>query len=256
MNLHRLTLPPQQLSSVPTSERALLVVLAHALNEVNVLNKLLLLCSSFDPEPKWNGHAHACQALVLARALTGKLNEAWQAVQKGYFGTKLSQLHDSRLEGDAAEGLARLKGYFGRKNVVNTIRNHFAFHYSLDHASALLPTDVPAEELCIYLGKTNGNSLYQFAEFAMNKALMDAINPSDAQAAFDQMLSETSSVVRWFNDFAQGVLFAILDMHLDAAMLHEALEPLDIGPVPSSTSISIPFFFEVPTDLLSPDHDA
>lgn len=69
MNLQRLSLTPEQRSSLQADERALLIVLAHALNEVNVLNKLLLLCSNFDVEPKWNGHAHACQALVLTRAL-------------------------------------------------------------------------------------------------------------------------------------------------------------------------------------------
>lgn len=247
MKLHRLPLTSQQLQAVPSNERALFIVLAHALNEINVLNKLFFLCSEFDPEPKWQVHAHVCQALVLARALTGKLNEAWEAVQKGYFGQKLSLVYDPTFEGEAAEGFQALKKYFGRTNVINIIRNNFAFHYSLEHADVVVSEDAPLDELPIYLGETNGNSLYQFAEYAMNKALMDAINPVDAQKAFDQVVSETSSVVRWLNAFVQGLLFAILDRHLNVESLRSALESIDIGDVSTSTEIRIPFYFEVPS---------
>jgi hypothetical protein len=89
----------------------------------------------------------------------------------------------------------------------------------------------------------------------MNKALMDAIISSDAQRAFDQVMSESSSVVRWFNDFAQGIVFAILDKNFDATVLRDRLEPLDIGPVPSSACKSTPFFFEVPAYSPSSEPD-
>lgn len=153
MKLHRLVLSAAKLNGVPASERALLIVVAHAVNEINVLNKLLLLCSAFDVEPKWRAHAHACQALVLARALTGKLNEAWEALQRGYFRSQLSRVYDSRLDEEATSGLSFLKTYFSRSNVVGIIRNKFAFHYSLDHANSEVPEDVPPEELAIYFGE-------------------------------------------------------------------------------------------------------
>ena len=91
MNIQRINITIEQLRQIPDHERALIVVLAHALNEVNVLNKPIFLCTNFDIEPRWKAHAHASQAFVLARTLIGKLNEAWNAIQKGYFGSQLSK---------------------------------------------------------------------------------------------------------------------------------------------------------------------
>lgn len=95
----------EQLRGIPDAERSLVVLLCHALNEVNTLNKLFFLCSQIDPEPRWIAHCQAAQAFMLARPLIGKLNEAWGVVQKGYFGTKLSMTYADLLELSAAEAL-------------------------------------------------------------------------------------------------------------------------------------------------------
>ena len=180
--------------------------------------------------------------MVLGRALTGKLHETWDVMQRGFFKTKLSAVYQSKLPEGPASDLASLKSYFGKKNVVSTVRNSFAFHYSLKDAEAELPMDVPPEELSIYFADTNGNSLYQFAEYAMGKALLDAINPEDSHAAFDQMIVETTNVVSWFNGVAQGIMFEVMEAHMGISQRAEHLEEIDIGEVALASDIKLPFF--------------
>lgn len=245
MRVQRMDLTVQQFRSMPDAERALAVLLAHALNEINSLNKLLFLSSKFDPEPHWIAHSHAAQAFILARSVLGKLNEAWVVVQKGYFSSKLSKTYSVLLEPSATQALGWLKDYFGRVNLVNTVRNNFAFHYSLDHAKTSIPDDSSADDLAIYLHETNGNSMYYFAEYLMNKALVDSISPSDPEAALRTLLQEMSAVIENLNEFVQGLLFVILDKYIGEETLRKSVQTVELGTVPQSTDVRIPFFFEV-----------
>lgn len=215
------------------------------MNEINALNKLLFLCTKFEQEPKWKAHAHAAQAFILARTLAGKLYEAWNVLHEGYFRSKLSQAYSASLEASAIEALTQLKTYFGPKNLINLVRNNFAFHYSLGHANTSIPEDTPQDDLAIYLHETNGNSLYYFAEYLMSKALIDAISPTDPEAALGNLLSEMSTVIASFNEFVQGLLFVVLDNHIGEDVLRRSVQQVDLGAVARSSDIEIPFFIEV-----------
>lgn len=245
MHIQRILLTVQQLQKIPDKDRALMIVMSHALNEINALNKLLFLSTNFEPIPQWRVHAHTSQAMILVRTLLGKLNETWLMIQKGYLGGKLSQLHNITLGESGLEALTKLKAYFGRNNIIRVIRNNFAFHYSLKHAASGIPDDAPLEELAIYLHGQNGNSLYQFAEFAMGKALAESIDPTDAENALDRLFTEMSAVVEWLNDFGQGFLFSALDMYVGAEVINLAAEPIDLGYVPASSNITIPYFIAI-----------
>lgn len=245
MNIQRINITIEQLRQIPDHERALIVVLAHALNEVNVLNKLIFLCTNFDIEPRWKAHAHASQAFVLARLLIGKLNEAWNAIQKGYFGSKLSKKYASDLEPSASKALHDLKTYFGRKNLLYEVRNNFSFHYSLKHAATTIPDDTPTDDLTIFLHETQGNSLYYFAEYLMSKALIDSVSPNDPESALNTLLSEMSTVVDCLNEFVQGLLFVVLDNHIGEDVLRQSVKQIDLGIVVRSIDVRIPYFFEI-----------
>ena len=245
MNIQRINITIEQLRQIPDHERALIVVLAHALNEVNVLNKLIFLCTNFDIEPRWKAHAHASQAFVLARLLIGKLNEAWDAIRKGYFGSQLSKKYANCLEPSATKALNDLKTYFGRKNLLYEVRNNFSFHYSLEHAATTIPDDTPTDDLTIFLHETQGNSLYYFAEYLMSKALIDSISPNDPESALNTLLTEMSTVVDCLNEFVQGLLFVVLDNHIGEDVLRQSVKEIDLGIVVRSIDVRIPYFFEI-----------
>lgn len=254
MKLHHLTLTIEQLRNIPDAERALFVLLAHALNEINSLNKLLFLSSRVDDLPMIKAHAQLTQGLMLARVLHGKLSELWAVLVKGYFGTKLSQKYLPLLDAPAAAGLTALKRYFGPSNVVNTVRNEFAFHYSLIQAITSIPDDTPPEELAIYLHESDGSSLYYFAEFLMRKALLEAITPGDHSDAVDgagasrslnRFFTEMSAMVEAVNAFSQGFIFLVIDSHIGRDALLATARDIEVGDVPESDDAQIPFFINI-----------
>lgn len=252
MKIHRAQLGATKLSKVPENERVLFVLLGHFVNEINVLNKTFYLCSQFQDEPKWRSHAHTSQALVFARILIGKLYEGWELLRKGYFDSQTSKIYDERLNQEAKDALSNLKRYFGRANLIDTIRNKFSFHYSLPDTRVALARELDNEELLMYLADSNGNTLYYFSEYIVNTALLEAIEEGDTGKALERLIGESAKVVRWFNELASGIMAHVVDKYLLESDGKLMLESIDLGHVPVAEQIEIPYFF---TSELSGRHE-
>ena len=69
---------------MPQAERALLLLLGHADNEINVFSKLLLMTPKHDPPVDLMNHVEAGQIFILLRVLIGKLHEAWELFKTSY----------------------------------------------------------------------------------------------------------------------------------------------------------------------------
>lgn len=246
MKIRRVELPPEAFQALSENDRGLLVLLGHILNDVSVLNKLLACTARIEAGPSWVVHTGSCQAFLFAKLLIGKLSEAWTAIQNGYFRTSSSRTYADLLPPPAAESLTELKSYFSRTNLIARVRNTFAFHYSFEHAKQPLPADVVSDELVLYLHQHTGNSLYQFSEYAMNRALLKVIDPTDPAAAMQRMLSELSTVVNWLNEFTQGLMIAILGRNVGLENLHKYSTDIDVPDAPFHTQVTIPFFIEFP----------
>lgn len=98
MKVRRIALPHQKLQTMESSERAFFLLAGHIQNEINSLNKVFTWClrnSSVNDVSDLEGLADGAQAMIYARTLAGKLNEAWEALGKSFFGTALSR----RVEG-------------------------------------------------------------------------------------------------------------------------------------------------------------
>ena len=79
----------------------------------------------------------------------------------------------------------------------------------------------------------------------MSKALIDAISPTDPEAALGTLLSEMATVVAALNEFVQGLLFVVFDKHISEDVLRQSVEQVDVGAVPLSSDVAIPYFFKI-----------
>lgn len=245
--MQTISLTAKQFNSIPDRERAVLVVISHALNEINVLAKWFVMTSRIDDEPRWKAHGQICQALVIGRTLIGKLHEAWEILRKGYFATPMAKDYLSSIDAEGAEAAGRLGRYFGRRNLVKSVRDSFAFHYSLDGASPVFEEDIPTTELIMYFGDSNGNTLYQFGEYVLGKAMLASIDPTNEHAAFGKLLDETSSVVADINTYGQRIITTLLIRFIGSDSLHVAAKEIEIGPLPDSTELKFPYFIKFNT---------
>src|SRR5262245_30465500 len=132
MQLHHFQLTRKQLDAIPEAERTLIVLLAHAANELSVLAKLLHFSSISLGNHSLLIEARNAQFLALGRLLTGRIYECWQLLQTAFFQTRISKSYEPQFDEKARGALEALKKYFGRTNLIEKIRNKFAFHYEPD----------------------------------------------------------------------------------------------------------------------------
>jgi hypothetical protein len=247
VQIHHIKLSREQLDRVPADERRLLILLAHAANELNVLVKLFHYAagSVTDGAPSHFEQAHNTQALVLGRTLTGKIYEWWVLMQAAFFGSKLSQIYEPLFEAEARTALDALKRYFGKDNIIGRIRNKFAFHYSLDQVDAGYAAVIDGDPLDSYISKHNANTLYAFAETVAGRAMLDAINPNDHKAAFGQLIDETSRAVSQIADVTGQIMALCFARHLGGNFYSLGAEVIEVQGAPNSQTVSIPYFIEL-----------
>lgn len=243
MSIYRVVLSRSELKSIPAKEQALLLLVTHMLNEVNALAKILAYSFNFDTSQLIVEQAQITQSFILAKLLAGKLYESWVAIQDSYLKTRLAQEYSPLLDKEASDALAHLKRYFGTKSLLNTIRNEFSFHYSLDNATSPALDEIPEDELVMYFHDNQGQCLFLFSEAAMNTTLIKKINADSFKAAADKLMAEVTLVAAHLNDFGQQLFIKILEKHLGNAVVKEWWETMNIEPTSKRSEISIPFFF-------------
>jgi hypothetical protein len=175
--------------------------MGNLLNDLNILQKLIFI-SGKHTEDKLERRGRNLQALLLVRIHAGKLWEAWKLLKRDFFGAKLSQQYESRLDPLAKNGLSELKKYFSRKNLIFTVRNDFAFHYSsADSIEKQVDATRKEETFELLLAEEHGNCLYSMSDVVLNFSLLNAVDPSDPQRAIEKILDEVCTITKHFLDF-------------------------------------------------------
>lgn len=270
MTMHSFTISAAQLALIPVKERALLFVMGRGLNELNILARLLYFATlgGQESDPLWKKHGMITQCMLLGRTHVSKVNEMWSAIQTGYFQTQLSKKHvpDSSKNADAAEALKQLKAYFAVKdNLVDVVRNRFAFHYDINAAGIDVPSFVPDEELALYVDPGDVNPLYQFAEFSLDLALREVIIKTartrlaaggKGHALLDDenaenihvagvLLDEVKLLTLLMNRFGQWVMVAIIEASLGGG-LGPGKPYAEAKDFPDATGVRLPYFVNFP----------
>jgi hypothetical protein len=133
MKIVRLVIDKKGVLSLEDIHRQFFFLAGHMFNELVVLRRLLLY-SEKPEESSILRDARSTWSLIILRLLAGKLWESWSAVKKYYHQPAVGNSPWLKDNEAIAEPLGKIKRYFSHKNVINTIRNDFGFHYSLPEA--------------------------------------------------------------------------------------------------------------------------
>jgi len=224
------------------------VLSAHAANELSVLMKLFVLCARHNGKTEMEREAINAQAMAIGRILTGKLYECWKLLCSAFFRTQLSKIYEPKFDEEGKVALKSLKQYFGRKNLIETVRNRHAFHYSNDQISQGYTNLSGDEALNIYLSKTNTNTLFAFADKIANYSLVEDINPGKPSDAFDLLIRETSKVTRWLYEVIAECIVIAIKSHVSEDLAALGMVDLELGEASDWRSIAIPYFVEIADD--------
>jgi hypothetical protein len=124
MEVFRAELDRAKLAAMPENERVLLLLLAHASNELNVLTKLILMMRKDEPSSPIIDHVEAGQTFILMRLLIGKLHEAWELFRtRVHSDRSIATTLIPRLRPEATAALQELNQHFGKGSPLSAIRN-------------------------------------------------------------------------------------------------------------------------------------
>lgn len=98
MKLHFISLTKKQLDAIPEAERTLLILCAHAANELNILIKLFRFSSEHPASTDAEERARNAQAMTMGRLLTGKLYECWKLMKSSFFDADLESLGSKEID--------------------------------------------------------------------------------------------------------------------------------------------------------------
>ena len=241
MELQQIQVKRTALDKVPAEERTLLVLLAHAANELNILAKFFHWAADpVDGSPIETKGNNAVTMLVI-RLLSGKLYEAWKLLEKALFGAKLSKTYEPAMGTEERAALQNLKRYFRKANAIEGVRKGHSFHYAPDQITDSYSSVPATEELDFYLGKEGLNTLYYFANVIANRAMLNEID-KDHAVALERLRVETTQTHRDFLMVFNNLMAIAVKQHLGTTLEALGASKVEIAPALTSSEITIPFF--------------
>lgn len=242
-----------ELKAVPECERTFFLAMTGLANDVQTLNKQVMISMDFTDKNKIVQQGAHSVAMLNVRMLAGRMYEGWQNIYKYY--PKLADQYDGKLSTSARQARIKLSEYFephrevGKpkppRSLLEMVRHKFGFHSELKVISKNFDEFPDEAEMGEYFCRTMGNTLYFSAELIHLQILSSLCGkPDDPLAALDKLINETIAVTRWINDFAYGFAHAFLSLHFDDKLqaIPENLEKLEGQP--KMADLRIPYFVD------------
>lgn len=251
--IYKATLDKAWLESLPSEDRVFFLTLAHILNEINGLYKLVYWTRDIFSESDLLVLGQLTFSRIAIITLVGKLKEANEFLKNYNSFVKQNEnfkKYNTNMSQKGKDAIGNIHTYFGRKNFVDDVRD-LTFHYPKpkkeenrkivdDGFSSVLP-----EELTLYLGKDDSsNDLYYFAEVAFARALYKLVDDSDIISAMKKLRKESIEVAGWFRQFGHEFIVAFLNEH-GKPVWQEFAEEIELPPLKSFSDIQIPWFTDI-----------
>jgi hypothetical protein len=245
MKVTRIQIPRERFTTLSAPKQDFFLLSGHMQNEISVIHKTFICClndGQNTPRSEVERLASGAQAMIFARILSGKLYEAWIAVKNSLYGLKLSTELEPKLHSDAGLALKRLKTYFSNTNTINSVRNFFAFHYTISALGANWEHAANENTVELILGGTIGNNLNLGAELAANAALLKSIDSSNSEEGLRIFFDEIQARASDFTVFFEGISIAILEELFGSTWSSQGRDDA-VFPSQVLSAVSLPFFF-------------
>ena len=246
MKVYVTKITKQQLLNIPETERVLFLQFGHTCNELTFFNKLLMFVS----DPNTHGVENkgmVVQSMIVARVYIGKVFETWRMLENDLFSTNLMPDLITNLPEEAKISLDNLKQYFGRNNLLSTIRNKFSFHYLSDHINETLESFDDNKEFTLILGKAYANTVHHFAEEIVSVAMLEKTKKPTAKEAMDILIGDLVNVGGEMINFLGQALTTIFIMRVGQDWHEFEWKDYEITSEVKLNEFTIPYFINEST---------
>jgi len=143
----------------------------------------------------------------------------------------------------ARKAFGEMENYFSSpKNLINQLRNRFAFHYDprkiQDQIAAIDETD----KLEIYATEKQANLFYLVSEVIVGSAMLETVKRGDYKLAIEKLTQEIMSLSLHLMNFADGCLLVMRERYLGTNMDELAAQRVEIPDPPHRDEILLPYF--------------
>jgi hypothetical protein len=250
VKITRLRLTKEKLAKLPEKDRRLLIILGGLSNEINTLQKLMMLTRI----------AHhgivdiveAGQVMFFLRILSGKLHESRLMLDKLVTRDKeFKDRHQLDSNGSAAASLKLVFKHFNEWGALLCDIRDETFHSNdklghIERAFQALPATEPWD---FFLSESLGNSFYYASELVMTRVMIDMTKrgaaTADAVKAENEALMELHDAAikgaRLMADAFHGLMISIVDSVIED--LEHAEEDIPDGP--RMSTFHLPYFFDM-----------
>ena len=249
IEIFRLPISKSQLESVPSDERSLLLLSSYAINQINVLRRLLIFSMNFESNVDVEYILSGAQTQMILRFLVGSMAETWEMIRRPDNQRLIGKTLSAQIEVPGQEAHQRLKDFFGTNNVLHRLRNSVAYHFpnstELDAAFREVPHD---EDWAWYVSHSVTNGYYYLSDLVISSHILEVMGERDPEKAFGTFMSQLVPAAEDLLDFLAYVLRALVARHFGAEMLSpKPGTGIIVTGVPNMEEVSIPFL----TDRIS-----
>jgi hypothetical protein len=147
--------------------------------------------------------------------------------------------------------IAALQKQFGYSNILNNLRNQYAFHhpYNAEVETAFATAAGNSEfdvEWNWYLTKENINCLYFISDMIVVHGMLNAIGEEDLIGAQKKMHEQLNVAAEELIRFAQDFFDAPLTKYFSPEIIAEVVEKISDAPV--AFAVNLPFYVEPPDE--------
>jgi hypothetical protein len=251
MDVLKIAVSKERLRAMPADERALMVIMGYAANQINGFSKLVLFSSNKDGNGEVEQKLSAAQTQMLVLVLVGVLNEALRLVQQRFLGTTIGRDYVPRLDPGGKDALRKLKVVLGSSNILSKLRSNYIFHHPFESdvnaALEVAANDADFDsEWAWYFSTSNYNSFYFLSDFVMMHGIMAAIGEIDLVSAQHKLMEELRVVSDAMTEFIMSLTRAFWLQHFGETMDAEVCAKL--ADSPDIFGVWIPFFVKIPSE--------
>ncbi len=241
--IFRLAISKSQLESVSSVERSLLLLSSYAINQINVLRRLLIFSTNFESKVEVENVLSGAQTQMILRFLVGSMAETWEMIRRSDNQLLIGKSLSAEIEREGHEAHQRLKDFFGKNNVVHRLRNSVAYHYpttaELDAAFHEVPDD---EDWAWYVSPSLTNSHYYLSDLVVSSHILEVMDERDPENAFKRFMGQLIPATDDLLDFLAYVLKALVARHFGAQMLSPRPGTgIVVTGIPNMDDVAIPF---------------
>jgi hypothetical protein len=195
----------EQLFRLSDEERELVLRLGLVVNELMFFQRVLGSVLVSEPRSDVIKDIWITQVYIALMTLTGKVHEALLILDRFFVSSTVGRDWQPALKGSAQTALDQLRRSLGKGSLLADVRNSFAFHFhSSENLSPHMATLKDDEQLSLYAGMCDANTVHHFALESVVTSLTVKTKSDSAADAFNKVANEAAAVIRAFQAFVIG----------------------------------------------------